>query len=408
MTTQSDSAFENLPTEILEQIILYITDPGSIYHLLVASPAASRVFNVSEAGPKALDNALAETMAPQVCRFIRLVGLIRTATSEKPLAESLRAFAEQYTQRLEGTHLGPVPPLPRSFCGEHRHATRSLLSTVRHIIFLASDCLEHYRRRCLSIKPSHLKSRFVWGSGYAKPWREKPLGEPYKPQDIGPPCWVEEQRVMRGFWRLQLLNEMRTAASEGRLRWAVEDDQKEISADTLFLGWNRPRQPKKEEFLTVVDFVNHTQSGPINADYPLCLPPSPRGHNAVGKWPALALYQQVDSLWERDTLLDLNPAGFGFYMRLWGSHFSPIRGVPFRPYRELGFAIWETDKLTKLKLWWPHEASRDGKTRPLDKNDQIFAWRSLLSQELLAELVEKMDEEYRRTGRWLPQDNPDM
>ncbi|KXH59342.1 hypothetical protein CSAL01_09147 [Colletotrichum salicis] len=201
---------DGLPPEILEQIIFSVTDLRSIYHIVAASPAASRVFESSQVGPKALDNVSSVSMSPDVVQLIRLVSLVRASTSEYLSAPSLQDFVERYTKcqgRSDSSVSSVAPDLATSLRLQSPHLVRGILLTARRICCLTWACLEYYRSQWPSVTPAHLESPFRWGVGYEKPWRQNPRGTLYEPQPIGPACWMEEQRVMRGFWRVQLLFE---------------------------------------------------------------------------------------------------------------------------------------------------------------------------------------------------------
>ncbi|KAF9871948.1 hypothetical protein CkaCkLH20_10580 [Colletotrichum karsti] len=398
---------DHLPTEILERIIFSITDLRSIYHLVVASPAASRVFESSEVGPKALDHVLTGSMSPHVVELVRLVGLIRTATPERPPTSSLSDFVEKYTKCQDGSAssiASAAPNLASSLRGQSPQLVRGMLLTARRICCLAWACLEYYRSRWSSVTPAHLEGPFAWGAGREKPWRQNPPGKTYELQPIGPSCWMEEQRVMRGFWRLQLLFDLNIAASEGRLGWTSENGQGEITSDVLFEGWTW----QKEEFLTVVDFVEHVQGGPILSQGSRRLPAPPSDYDSAKEWQDPVSPGVEDPRWSREEESKLQPPCWTFYVvRLLKNPYSPVRGVPFWPYRQLGLAIWEQDKLEALELSYTPYASKGGKQSP-SSGDQVFTWRSLLSPELIAELQMAMEEDCQKNGFRFNRGNPDM
>lgn len=72
---------------------------------------------------------------------------------------------------------------------------------------------------------------------------------------MGPASHVEEQVVLRAFWKLQLFPDLRWAAREGRLTaWASEDVQRlsDITPEEFF-GAMRLR--RFEEIMTVAEFL---------------------------------------------------------------------------------------------------------------------------------------------------------
>lgn len=380
MAPGSSFSFERLPPEIHERIILSIGDARSIYHLIVASPAASHLFEDSRIGPKVLEHAITDSMEPQVSELVRLVGIIRTTIPETAPASSLQDFLSQcdHRQKDEESSLNPALPLSISLQGQSRQTIRSIILLIRRIYFLTAACLEHYRNRCLSITPAHVEGLATYESAkrtWHCTWKQ------YQPRNIGPFSWVEEQRVMRMFWKLQMLNELKRAVLEGRLYWEMVDSPWEDHADSLF---GSPSS-RKEEFLTVVDFINHVRRSSADAQDLLFLPNPAWKEKSATKWPDSASPPGTNSRGNRDDLLIMDPESrFFFAMQSNISPRSPIRGIPFWPYRELGMAIWEQDTLVKLGLWRQHDGPED---RPSSVDlDIAFTWRSLLSQEVLAEV----------------------
>ncbi|KAF6806175.1 hypothetical protein CMUS01_14436 [Colletotrichum musicola] len=397
---------DHLPIEVLEQIFFDIADLRSIYHLVVASPTASRVFESWEVGPKILDHVLALSVSPNVVDLIRLVSLVRIATPGHPPATSLEAFVEKYTRCRDDrdSKLPAAPSLADTLHDQPPRLIRSVLLTVRRISCLTWACLEYYRAKGSSAIPSHEVGRPLGSDGYInrKPWRQEYFpGKPYKPQPLGMPCWMEEQRVMRGFWRLQLVLELKRATSEERLDWALEDGKMEVSPETLFARWTW----QEEEFLTVVDFIDDFQGRSILTKHCHGLPPPPAHYASASNWQYPPAPGIIDNRSSREEKSKIPPPCWSFYwIRLRGMTTSPIRGCPFWPYRKLGLAIWERDKLEALELLPLTTA-----TRNKGWGDPVFTWRSLLSQELIDQLVRDMEEDFQKNGFvYGGRGNPDM
>lgn len=409
MASQAVPNLDHLPTEVLERIFFFIEDLRSIYHLITASPTASRVFESSEWGPKILDRVLSLSMSPDVVGLIRLVGLVRTATPRHPPAPSLEDFVALYTccGGEMGWRLIPVTlSLANTLRGQAPHLVRGVLLTARRICCLTWACLEYYREICSSVTPSHLDVPFAWGTWAEKPWRQEvPPGKPYKPQPLGPSCWVEEQRVMRGFWRLQLLVDLRLAASDGRLDWNLGEGQSKLSPEDLYAPWTW----QEEEFLTVVDFLDHFQDGAHILAQHCChsLPGPPPHYASASRWQDPPVPGVLEPMFSREETSKLRPSCWGFYnVTLRGVQRSPIRGCPFWPYRKLGMAIWDKEKLEALEM--PVTRSRSPERPWVSTAYQVFTWRSLLSQDLIDKLTTQMEEDFQKKGVSLNRSNPDM
>ncbi|KAJ2898669.1 hypothetical protein MKZ38_003782 [Zalerion maritima] len=45
---------------------------------------------------------------------------------------------------------------------------------------------------------------------------------PFTPRDTGTPSWIEQQRVSRSLWRIQMLHDLKSTGWKGRLPWPQE------------------------------------------------------------------------------------------------------------------------------------------------------------------------------------------
>ncbi|KAJ0346113.1 hypothetical protein COL154_008792 [Colletotrichum chrysophilum] len=377
------ASLDSLPTEILSEVISYIADLRTLYHLITASPSVSRIFDSPTMGPEAFEHVLANSTAPQVFGLVRLVAIVRTATADDPPATSLDAFVKRANHHMQhsgrGQFYSSIPPLTRTYQRQKTGAVRSLLQIARRIAYLTPACLSYYREQWLSATPSHAEGD-MRGWVY-KTWKNRYAGRPYSPDDIGPPVWIEEHRVTRGFWRLQLLYELQRATSENRLGWKMDETRGPVSAEGLYGALRY----EKEEFFTVSDFVNRIQGE--SSSWSL---PCPTTTASVTEWPEPAPPLAVDEPagHTRGYLMSQNPVGW-VYANIRLRHFppSPIRGVPLQPFRRLGLFIWEYDKLVKMELMSPTGYPFSAKGEP----SKMYTWRSLLSQEILAEVEENLD-----------------
>ncbi len=75
---------------------------------------------------------------------------------------------------------------------------------------------------------------------------EQPVKKPFPIHDLGPPTWVEEQRVLRAFWRMQLFHDLERAAANGSIPYlSTELAKSEDSIKTLMAlhCYRRPDEP---------------------------------------------------------------------------------------------------------------------------------------------------------------------
>ncbi|KAL0932011.1 uncharacterized protein CTRU02_212964 [Colletotrichum truncatum] len=380
---QAPPSLDSLPTEIITEIVSYITDCRTLYHLITASPAVSRVFDSPTIGPEILEHVLANSTAPQVYGLIRLVAIVRTSTLDNPPAASLGAFIKRANHHIQqngkGRFHSTVPPLTQTYRCQAPGSIRSILQTARRVAYMIPACLSCYREQWLSATPSHTEGD-MRGWAY-KSWRNRYADRPYIPCDVGPPVWVEEQRAARGFWRLQLLYELRRASFEGRLSWVNGSHHQLITAETLYGALRY----EKEEFLTVSDFIDQVCAAGVTCEGQTWSLPNLPPDALPSLWPEPSPPLAVDESagHTRGFLMSQNPVGW-VYANIRLRHFppSPIRGVPLHPFRRLGLFIWEYDKLVKMELMsstgYPFSATGEP--------SKMYTWRSLVSKEILTEV----------------------
>ncbi|KAK2051687.1 hypothetical protein LY76DRAFT_673941 [Colletotrichum caudatum] len=395
-----NSSLDMLPREILILILAELPDVRALYQLIRASPAACRLYTA--VGAEVLERVLARSVPPQIHELTRLARAISASTPTSPIAPSFTAFLDQHIRPAadDDEYFPSSPPLGRVRGGEKE--LRRVLSIARRIACLTPICIAAYRERCLSITPSHKTERGGPPQGSAsKPWTDRFEGAPYRPQDVGPPTWIEEQRVVRGLWRLQVFHELKTALSEGRTGWPDEDKQRAagMTPEDLFDGW----RPQLEELLTVADFVRGYTAGPgveegfAVRDRDMRLPNPPAGDDEAPSWPVLCQPPPTDAWpgWARR--LNAPAAAWAFFSYLHASPRSPIRGVEFWPFRRLGLAVWGREKLARLELTNPAgSAASRGPLR--GREDVEFTWRSLLPGEYLVRLEQGLEEDWQNAG----------
>jgi hypothetical protein len=106
---------------------------------------------------------------------------------------------------------------------------RSLLVTSREITHMSLRCLELHLGRFNRLRPEVPVDKEADFShcGSPKnpniyPWASRPEGRKVHTRRAGPPCWAEDQRVIRAFWRFQLIYDLKRAVAMGLIRWSPE------------------------------------------------------------------------------------------------------------------------------------------------------------------------------------------
>lgn len=436
-------SLDHLSPEIVLAILLEFTDFDSLYNVLVASPAAWRVFMrypllVTESILSSPDSLL----PPQIQQLIRAVILIRASSMPFSSLSVFKDFLREKMPRQEGHAFGEVMAFDAeslAAASPSSAALWSVVSTARHISVLAHDCLDFYlaRVRDPSFAPQHchdpsLNYSLEGGNydGSDPPWRRKFVGEPVMKVDIGPPSWVEEMRVVRSLWFLQLVGETQLSAPA---HWqehgfAMPEELSPLRFANENAAINRVN-PQTEEIRTTMEYLTSFEMRQLlpTMDYRGTATrfrlPRPRNgvHDfdwitplpalCLEEWPGDAFYKFTypnkviqhdippdmrdeiprlsrDYFWDQ-TCTSLASLSNGLVHWMWVScsSASPIAGVGFNSFRRLGFALWDTKRMYFLGLL--------PEPRPETPHDNVakyfFAWESILPADKAERLKAKLD-----------------
>lgn len=149
---------------------------------------------------------------------------------------------------------------------------------------------------------------------------------------------------------------------------------------------------KMEQMLSVVDFVRELtkdQHSPIedvltrflhcpplsvrnNAYH---LPCSPKPYQFFSQFGSRKETRNVDYVIEDGTI------GCRFYQLMTRNTRPPLKAVSFKPWRGLGFALWQTERMIELGFLGPRESAYG----LVNSEEPWFIWRSILTPEEDAE-----------------------
>ncbi|KAK0385463.1 hypothetical protein NLU13_7939 [Sarocladium strictum] len=217
----SSLTLESLPTEMVLQILLSITDLATLRNILKASPVMYRTF-CSHRPARITENVLC---SGYYCRQIQVMvrfkaevddmlwsgerkyDLVRTAVLDQMRLD--------YRQSLHPDAYEP-PPIREDI---EPWELMMLLDDATDITILSFHCLAYALRRFRSLSPRQpvrrdldpcscpaapLRSDMVLPASMKAAQDFLPSTRAVEIIDIGPPTWTEQQRVMRAFWRLKL------------------------------------------------------------------------------------------------------------------------------------------------------------------------------------------------------------
>ncbi|GAP89397.1 hypothetical protein SAMD00023353_4000270 [Rosellinia necatrix] len=293
--------------------------------------------------------------------------------------------------RLRSSHFPPsldvATETPRASPGRHRNFPGPAPATAPEVFWsfvrlaemihvLAHDCIEHYRKACLAMKPFYLDDPTSI-RGYSNilppPHPELPKGKPYQPKDTGPPSWAEEQLVMLNIWRIQYYYEIRSAHHAGNLEWTAAEQEELVSMTLpMFYGF-RSRPCRQEQLLTVLAYLQEIKGPEEEGSHPFRLPcPATPVRSDLG-CSSEQPKEQLDA-YGRTLELEFRPDSWIFAAIMSRDlKYSPLYGFGLSHWRKFGLALWENKRLIDLGLLAPK--------RRVPGWPYYFVWRSILTEE---------------------------
>jgi hypothetical protein len=445
---------EVLSSEILLDIITRLPDLGTLYNLLRASPRTWRLFNyealtITEA---VLSNA--DSLLPsQIQELIRAV--ILTRSSSLPF-HTLDGFILKFLRcNLPHTKHRNLPifttlgPNSLTLVALSPAIVRSVVATAQHISVLTHACLNSYLSRvrdpAFAVRHCYEEGfRYTHGYGpdrkWVPPWDREFAGTSVEIRDTGPPSWVEEMRVMRALWLIQLVGDVQRLATkdDNSLGWQCEDVKRISRIDLEDLAEITGLQPYytgAEEVRTVTDYLRELEkqmTGRASASaeegpyYRLPQPPREAvgaawttqepeacimtwggigcmydyGNKVIQIEPAPEIRERhpfpqasegQDLGQTRNALQSESPGSTFFNFLTSSAYNSPLFGIKFKSFRRLGFGIWDEKRMHFLGLL-------NGTHPPYQSSEfYFFAWESLLPDVEIASVKAAAQE---RQGEW--------
>ncbi|KAI8721475.1 hypothetical protein NCS52_00595200 [Fusarium sp. LHS14.1] len=427
------ASLELLPPEILLPIVTSISGLDTLWGLLRASPQVWRLFHshalaITEgilSGPNSI-------LPPKVKELIRGVILVRSeALPFRDLAEFQVQFLRgviPFFQPNDATFVALGPEL-LSETTVPVSVLRSIVATAHQISALSQACLASYLRRLRdpSFRPLHAfdpKPYYTLGYGpnddWVAAWDRQFVGTPAKVVDAGQPTWVEEMRVLRAMWIIQLVGEVHRLAHYKRdtMGWPIHDVEMLSHMDPADLV-DRPDGPpnKAEEVRSAMHYLATLGDATIDVYHRLPQPPS---YSASTRW-ITALPKRKEVIWnvwgyrrngethplrngspipeggtpikrpmlnehyqwgQTEEALRRESCGISIFrsLTIGAANDSPIPGVKFDSFRPLGVAFWDQWRMHLLGLTF----GIAGTNHPPEF--YFFAWESILPPDEVASL----------------------
>lgn len=223
-------SLETLPVEIILKVLLEVTDLDTLYNLIRASPTASNIFDHN--AHTIIEAVL--SMCPLKIEIQNLFRAVILTRSSAPPFNNLHELKTLFGAWYFFTNPGyrrPFMPPSHSLKTASLGSIRSSLATACRISALTYTCLEFYLKRLHDksiFDPYDCGPRNFTLNDFLKntthEWTRS-VGDPIGGKYDGPPSWVEEMRVARALWRMQLVGEAQRLATRdpNRLGYSAED-----------------------------------------------------------------------------------------------------------------------------------------------------------------------------------------
>ncbi|WXC61719.1 hypothetical protein SNK03_007592 [Fusarium graminearum] len=311
-----------------------------------------------------------------------------------------------------------------------RIVLRSVVATAYHISALSqsylASCLEKLRdpsfRPLHAYDPTpHYTHDYRDTEEWVPAWDREFVGTPVSIVDTGQPTWIEEMRVVRVLWIIQLVGEMQLLVThKPDIGWSKDDISVLIGMGPVDL-FHEPDSPicDTEPIKSAVNYLATLRKPDKDIFYRFPPAPAPsvdnrwitalpnynertmqvRGYRLNGKFQWLRKGSQVpegatpvevltgteEYQWEQTVkAFDFRPHGIDLWRQLKSDDFlqgSPIPGVSFKSFRPLGLAFWE-----RKRLWLLGLAPGLYDRKDVLNNFYFFTWESIMPPEEVAEI----------------------
>ena len=394
--------FQNLPGELRLTIFESIEDFVTLASFLSASPVATFTF---EDLPGDVIQAVTTRLPKELQQIVRAVAIaLCDASICSPLVEheiyiNHESFYDPTNEREER-----IPPV--LFSGIPLSALSQFLKLACRIQVFTDAFLHAHIARFNAVKPSHLANpSYMYRSD---PLGSSPAGVHYVPVTHESVSWVEEYRVARALWRLQLrsifegdysMKDVVPPALEAQdpeikchdpsISNKVLREEQFVEMWPLLTQWELDQVDCVEEFVTTELGISlHNINISVNDTATLKLTQAKLRTYTTSALPAGAPITPLGRFWQQDRLAAKSPQeAYNFFHRYGLRHpRSPLQASKWVHFRRLGFGMWDGERLCKAEFtglpwgwkeilvenaWWGMEMSL---------SNCSFTWKSIESE----------------------------
>lgn len=373
--------FARLPWFALQTILSSVPDLLSLHRLHNASPAIADFLHQNNDLFAQIVDAIIGNPARErglllhVQHAVRLIVLVWTRDSDPKRAQ------EPYTDILSVLkHVRERPPdRPPPIENAISRSTPSailcrLLDLIARLRCIAHAYFHSTIARCLELRVEHLpkKTKYI-NTRDVVDRTQRPHGIPYVPFDIGPPTWMEEQRLLHSLLCVILFYELRTSHVECSVITTYGDSIQTILDDNVELFWKKIlwmfNEGQVEQITTLLQWLDEQagirgsvrswiHSGVISDEYSYC----------CGNFTSM-----TDEQWDKaemDLHRGCSSRGAQCLWQCETHNLSPLRCVNFSVFRPYGLVFWDCARMDALGFLGTDAIHR-----------MWFAWSSILAEE---------------------------
>lgn len=399
--------FSRIPSPVLLSILKLIPDVSSLRNLDKASHTVASLFD--ELGTEILQDLISSSIPDSVQRLISTVVIIRSRTVTSTSLEDFRAKFVRYNNLADKpgeyhqceTRERPWPlcyPVFCEKCSRNRppfniDATpsilRGIMDSMCRIECLAIRCLDFLIDRCMALEilEPPVEFRYIALPRMGRCPQPRPIGQRVKQQNSGPPSWVELQKAIRCFWRLQLYFDLQIAASSSHLNWSAYD-QEQLGRLGIASFWKVCEDDQdflEEELATVVVYLaeqpphNSVQLGHLSRSVQLLEPPICTTRAAkseeLSKKPCCRDYDKLNKVTEGFRIARMDTLRSD----------SPLRYTDRSRFRNCGFFLFDAERMAALGFmhWTSTSEHPLRQDLVMSMSNRRYRWESILSDEEL-------------------------
>ena len=382
--------FQRLPWFFLQDTLCLLPDLSTLFQLYQASPA---VFAFLRRNPRIFHTVVESIIAhpepdrglhPKAQQYLRICVLlwwreneIQTGHQEpgtNPLPSSFDDVA--FVLGLSSLDSKTLPPglgddpLPRT---APVSALGRLLGYSSRIHQLTHAFFHDRVAECLKLRPERMVDR-------EEPFHDslpRPRGTPITPVDIGPPIWLEEQRIILAVLRYLIFFELQRATKKNILAIGSQHPHfLTLERNDVHTFWERPdsrmrvaRLRRGPEMMQLNDFVKWIQrDGALKVH---------QGHlHCCAERPSPILKERQES-----EILLLRTPGSYWIRKMYSWPRSPCRGMNCERFNQLGFGFWDEERMIALGFMVPLGMYPRCEDDDKDEKDIFFRWSSILNSD---------------------------